>query len=235
MIFLILLLLAFFIYLNISDDSPEFFAPLRLEEKLSINRDGQSFSHYGEFKDSDSKNDNNSDENANRSTNYTNDSAAEDKIVADNTEKELPALLEIPSIGVSAKVQQVGLNSKKEMDVPSNEVDVAWYNLGPKPGETGSAVIAGHLDNRASQPAVFWNLDRMAVGDYIYVTDGSNNKKSFQVISSERYKTGDAPMEKIFGVSNGAYLNLVTCGGVWDKEKNNYSERFVVFTEYVSS
>ena len=119
------------------------------------------------------------------------------------------------------------------MGVPSNDWGVAWFNLGPKPGEIGSAVIAGHLDSKSGQPAVFWNLDKLGIGDYIYITDGNNNKKSFQIISFEKYGTETAPMEKIFGASDGAYLNLITCGGVWDKAKNNYSERFVVFTEYV--
>ena len=233
MIFFVSFLLAFFLYLNISEDSANIFAPLRLEEKSLENSGEQSFSHYGEFDSPDPRNDDNSDEKFNRSTNYANNSVGEGKTVADNTEKELPMLLEIPSIGVKAKVQQVGLNSKKEMDVPSNEVDVAWYDLGPKPGEIGSAVIAGHLDDRTGKPAVFWDLDKMTTGDHIYVTDGNDNKKSFQVVSTERYKTGGAPLEKIYGASDGVYLNLVTCGGVWDKAKDNYAERFVVFTEYV--
>jgi len=161
-----------------------------------------------------------------------NQDAINRRLYDDNNKSVLPKLLEIPKIGVSANVQSVGLNSKREMDVPSNDWDVAWYNLGPKPGNIGSAVIAGHLDNKFGKPAVFWNLDELKTGDDVYVIDGNNNKKHFQVVSFERYETGTAPLEKIFGASDEAYLNLITCGGVWDKTKNNYSERFVVFTEY---
>ena len=118
------------------------------------------------------------------------------------------------------------------MKVPSNNIDVAWFNLGSKPGDIGSAVIVGHLDSKTGEPAVFWNLNKLEIGDDIFVTDSNNNKKRFQVVSSQKYETETAPMERIFGASDDAYLNLITCGGVWDKTKNNYSERFVVFTKY---
>jgi len=147
--------------------------------------------------------------------------------------KEFPQKLEIPKLGINARIQHVGLDANQKMKVPSNNSDVAWFNLGPKPGETGSAVIVGHLDTKSSQPAVFWDLHKLKSGDDIFVVDGNNNKKHFQVISSEKYGTESAPLEKIFGASDGTYLNLITCGGVWDKAKNNYSERVVIFTKSV--
>ena len=232
-ILFVLLPLAFFCFLKTGIFS-EVFAPehlesndYNLEEKLS--GDKNSSQNYAELEIANRRDeamprlyDGNNSEN-NGATNTANI----------NNENNLPKLLEIPKIGVSADVQSVGLNSKKEMDVPSNDWDVAWYNLGPNPGEIGSAVIAGHLDNRSGQAAVFWDLDKLEIGDDVFVTDGNNNKKHFQVIFSEKYETGTAPLEKIFGTNDGAYLNLITCGGVWDKTKNNYTERFVVFTEYV--
>ncbi|MCK5122725.1 MAG: sortase [Candidatus Pacebacteria bacterium] len=147
--------------------------------------------------------------------------------------KELPQKLEIPKLGINTRIQDVGLDANQKMKTPSNNTDVAWFNLGPKPGEIGSAVIVGHLDTKSSQPAVFWDLHKLKAGDDVFVIDGENNKKRFQVIFSEKYGTETAPMEKIFGADDGIYLNLITCGGVWDKAKNNYSERVVVFTEYV--
>jgi len=30
------------------------------------------------------------------------------------------------------------------MDLPKERANVAWFNLGPRPGENDSAVIAGH-------------------------------------------------------------------------------------------
>ncbi len=167
-------------------------------------------------------------ENYSEVSNDSNKNGAEN---ASNSGK-LPKLLEIPKIAVSAKVQYVGLNSKNEMDVPSNNTDVAWFALGAAPGDIGSAVIAGHLDKSSWKPAVFWNLGKLIAGDEVYVVDNDNNKKRFQVMSVQTYETDAAPMEKIFGASDGAYLNLVTCGGAWDKTKHNYIQRVVVFTKH---
>jgi len=231
-ILFVLLLLTFFLYLKIEQNPVDISSSLQLEKTFLKNEDEQTPSHYGEFETSGLKNDNGRDE-ALPHFYEENNSVDKPANTTVNASKELPVLLEIPKIGVSANVQSVGLNSKNEMGVPSNDWDVAWYNLGTKPGKIGSAVIAGHLDSQTGQPAVFWNLDKLGIGDEIFVTDGGNNKKSFQVISVVKYETGTAPMEKIFGSNDGVYLNLITCGGVWDKAKNNYSERFVVFAEYV--
>ncbi len=57
-----------------------------------------------------------------------------------------PKILSIPKLEVNAEIETVGLDNKGAMDVPKNAMNVAWYNLGPKPGEKGNAVMAGHLD-----------------------------------------------------------------------------------------
>ena len=226
-IFLALFLLAFFCFLKTNQNSSG--VPISLDTKRKLlNNENKRFSqNYAELEISDETAPRLHNENNNENNNTS-------KAVNTNNEKNLPKLLEIPKIGVGANVQSVGLNSKNEMDVPSNDYDVAWFNLGTVPGKKGSAVIAGHLDGRTGQPAVFWDVRKLKTGDDIYITDSDNNKKRFQVISVEKYETGNAPMEKIFGANDGIYLNLVTCGGTWDKAKNNYTERLVVFTEYSS-
>jgi len=195
------------------------------EELLKRNKDEQVLSNYAEFETATLENYEN-EKPPHFPSDKSNDTANENK------EKEFPKLLEIPKLEISAKVQYVGLNSKNEMDIPSNNDDVAWFSLGAVPGKKGSAVIAGHLDGMSGKPAIFWNLHKLEIGSDIYIIDNSGNKKHFQVVSIEKYKTGSAPMEKIFGLNNGIYLNLITCGGRWDKTKNNYSERLVVFTEH---
>src|SRR4051812_9478797 len=59
-----------------------------------------------------------------------------------------PARLLIPSIGVNAAVESVGLSKTGSGDIgiPSNFVDVAWYNRSPRPGDSGISIIDGHLD-----------------------------------------------------------------------------------------
>ena len=59
-----------------------------------------------------------------------------------------PVRLRIPSINVDAPVEYVGLTPDGAMDVPKERANVAWFNLGPRPGENNSAVIAGHYGRK---------------------------------------------------------------------------------------
>src|SRR5580765_5535743 len=45
-----------------------------------------------------------------------------------------PARLVIPVIGVDAKVEARGLDSDRNLATASDYRDVAWYDLGPRPG-----------------------------------------------------------------------------------------------------
>jgi nanoRNase/pAp phosphatase (c-di-AMP/oligoRNAs hydrolase)/sortase (surface protein transpeptidase) len=152
--------------------------------------------------------------------------------ISDSQEISLPKKLEIPKLKVSANIENVGLTADNNMDIPKNDWNVGWFNLGPKPGETGSAVIAGHLDGQTGKPAIFWNLNQLQNGDYIFIIGDDGSKRRFRVIGLEQYDTKNAPLEKIFGAQDGAYLNLITCDGIWDKQEHNYDKRLVVFTKY---
>lgn len=199
------------------------------EKELLKDKREQVLSGYAEFENS-SDNRNETADDSYRENNSANNSESNKANI--NDEKELPKTLNIPKLGINAKVQSVGLNSDDEMDVPSNNDDVAWFGLGVVPGKKGSAVVAGHLNGRSGEPAIFWDLHKLKIGDDIYVVDNDESKKHFQVVSVEKYKTNSAPMEKIFGLNDGVYLNLITCGGEWDRVENTYDERLVVFAEY---
>ncbi len=142
-----------------------------------------------------------------------------------------PKNLAIPTLRIDASVQYIGLSSEGAMDVPSNSKDVAWYKFGVKPGEKGNAVIAGHKDWFNDKNGVFSDLNKLKIGDYVYVVDDRNNKHRFKVAKKQSYKEGTAPMEEIFGLGNAARLNLITCVGSWNKNTQSYSERLVVYTE----
>lgn len=142
-----------------------------------------------------------------------------------------PVNLSIPEIGVNSDIEYVGLDSKRNMDVPKKAENVAWYELGPKPGELGSAVLAGHLDAPDGSPAVFWDLKILKVGDEIITTDEDGKKQTFIVKGVESYPWDDFPLEEVFADSSGRKLNLITCEGDFDRETKNYSKRTVVYAE----
>jgi LPXTG-site transpeptidase (sortase) family protein len=137
--------------------------------------------------------------------------------------------LRIPAIGVDAYIERVGLTEDLAMDVPSKVQNVAWYELGYRPGEGGGAVIAGHLDTATGEPAVFWNLEALKPGDEIFVRGIDGIERRFIVESHTRYPYDDAPVQKIFGPAQTPRLTLITCNGNWDRATKNYSHRVVLY------
>lgn len=143
----------------------------------------------------------------------------------------LPIRLKIPGINVDAAIEQVGLTAGGAMDVPKNQNNVAWYSLGQRPGEIGSAVIAGHFDWKNGLPAVFYRLDKLQKGDKIYVEDDRGATITFVVRESRNYDP-KADASDVFISNDGkSHLNLITCEGIWSKAANSYSKRLVVFSD----
>src|ERR1700704_2334116 len=57
-----------------------------------------------------------------------------------------PARLVISKIGVDATIEARGLDASRNLLTPKDFNDVAWYNLGPAPGQPGNALVNGHVD-----------------------------------------------------------------------------------------
>jgi sortase (surface protein transpeptidase) len=141
----------------------------------------------------------------------------------------LPQRLTIPRLRIDTTVEQVGLTQDGAMDVPKSYDTVGWYNLGVRPGQPGNAVMAGHLDSKTG-PAIFWRLKELRPGDEITVVSDDGLERRFIVQRLENYRYDQAPLERIFGTSSEFALNLITCGGSFDRRSQNYDQRLVVFT-----
>ncbi len=144
-----------------------------------------------------------------------------------------PSHLKIPSIAIDAKVQHVGLTANGAMGIPTNFTDVAWYKYGTIPGEVGSAVIDGHLDNGLGLSGVFKRLKELTPGDDVYVIDKNGTEIHFLVTDVKEYNYTEAPTEEIFNESEKSLLRLITCGGKWVKAAKTYETRVIVTAEYI--
>lgn len=153
-----------------------------------------------------------------------------------------PAQLRIPAIHVDAPVLNVGQTAQGLMDAPVSKAlnspywtHVFWYAPGAAPGQDGNAVIAGHVDRVGGDPAVFWFLKKLVVGDDIYVTTMQGQTLHFVVDRTVSYAIA-APsgpiINTVFGPITGHHLNLITCNGVWTG--HGYDQRLVVFTTQVN-
>jgi LPXTG-site transpeptidase (sortase) family protein len=142
-----------------------------------------------------------------------------------------PVRLTIPKIGVNAAVVYVGIAPDGSMDIPKGPADVAWFNLGPRPGNEGSAVISGHYGWKDDIPAVFDDLHVLREGDKLYVEDGQGVTTTFVVREVTTYSEYQDATDIFVSTDGKAHLNLITCGGVWNKDRKSYSERTIVFTD----
>lgn len=144
----------------------------------------------------------------------------------------LPIRLKIPKINVNAALESVGLTSDGSMGVPKYPANVGWFNLGPRPGDIGSAVLAGHYGRwKNGQGSVFDNLSKLRPGDKIYVTDDKGSIIVFVVRELRSYGP-NADASDVFVSNDGkAHLNLITCEGAWNKTSKSYPKRLVVFAD----
>jgi LPXTG-site transpeptidase (sortase) family protein len=153
-------------------------------------------------------------------------------VLPEQEQARSPVRLKIPKINVDAAFEYVGLDPLGAMDAPKGPANVAWFDLGPRPGENGSAVIAGHYGRwKNGEGSVFDNLNKLRKGDRVYVEDEGGVIISFVVRENRKYDPeGDA--SDVFSSNDGkSHLNLITCEGVWDETEKSYSSRLVVFTD----
>ncbi len=148
-----------------------------------------------------------------------------------NREIGLPVRLKIEGIGVDSAVEQVGITPSGSMDVPKQPMNAGWYNLGARPGNVGSAVLAGHVDWYGGVTGVFADLDQLKPGDQIAVVDDLGAEVYFIVRETKTF-AASADASEVFISSDGlAHLNLITCSGAWDKAAGQYTTRLVVFAD----
>ena len=151
--------------------------------------------------------------------------------------RSLPVAVDIPAIGVDAKLLHLGLNSDGTIQVPSLETssaEAAWYKYSATPGQIGSSVIEGHVDSYQG-PAVFFRLGALRPGDTVNVTLADGTMAVFRVTGVREYFKSRFPAKAIYGATDFAALRLITCGGTFDYATGHYLSSTVVFASLTSS
>ncbi len=145
-----------------------------------------------------------------------------------------PISVAIPSIGVTSDLVHLGLNADRTIQVPVSYGEAGWYDLGPSPGQTGPAVIVGHVDSKAG-PGVFYRLGALAVGATIVVTLADHATATFAVSSVAEYPKDSFPTQLVYGALDYPALRLITCGGTFDSHTGHYLSNIVAFARLVSA
>jgi Sortase domain len=146
----------------------------------------------------------------------------------------IPVSLQVPAIGLSVSLSRLGLNADGTVQVPTNIQQPGWFDLGPTPGQIGSAVILGHVDSFRG-PGVFFNLRKLLVGDQVFVTLADGAVATFGVTSVQQYVKTQFPAAKVYGSDGAGALQLVTCGGQFDQATGHYLSNIVVYTSLKST
>ncbi|MFC9811318.1 class F sortase [Streptomyces virginiae] len=143
--------------------------------------------------------------------------------------------IRIPTISVDAPVMTVGLDAEGWIDAPPPQDRnlAGWYLNGISPGQRGSAVIVGHVDN-AQGPAVFYGLGSVKPGNRIEVERYDGRTAVFEVYGVEVFSKEAFPGARVYGDTGHAELRVITCGGGYSKARG-YDGNVVVFARMVEA
>lgn len=139
-----------------------------------------------------------------------------------------PTRVVIPAIAVSEGLYGVGLKPDGAMQTPDFG-DAGWYDLGPRPGAPGPAVLVAHVHGPDGDD-VFARLHELRPGDRVTVrrTDGSS---TFVVDAVEQTPKEALPRDRIWAPTDRPVLRLITCGGVPDPVTRMYPDNTVVYAQ----
>ena len=145
--------------------------------------------------------------------------------------RPVPVRLTAPGLGVDAPIDAVGVQRDGQMALPADVDRVGWYHFGPAPGDDGSAVVAGHVDDREQGLGALSPLRTAAVGDEVQVTDDTGTTTRWRVVSRELISKQALPLDRLFARDGPPHLTLITCGGPFLPEFGSYRDNVVVVAE----
>lgn len=135
----------------------------------------------------------------------------------------------IPAIRVDAPVVPVGLDAQGWVDAPPPEDPnlAGWFTGGVSPGEKGTAVVVGHVDNRQG-PAVFYGLGALKKGNRVEVSRKDGKTAVFEIYGIEVFEKKNFPGDRVYASKGAPELRVITCGGGFSKA-HGYDGNVVAF------
>ncbi|MFE3185443.1 class F sortase [Streptomyces violascens] len=137
--------------------------------------------------------------------------------------------LAVPYLGIKAPVVSLGLDAHRHLATPpvDNPKVAGWYQGGPSPGESGTAVAVGHLDTKVGA-AVFAGLKILRPGRLIEVRRADGKIAVYTVDRINTYAKARFPDKEVYGPTGRPELRLITCAGRFNA-KTGYESNLVVF------
>ncbi|MFE6092492.1 class F sortase [Streptomyces massasporeus] len=145
----------------------------------------------------------------------------------------LPDRVRIPAIQVDAPMIPVGLDADGWVGAPPPEDPnlAGWFTGAVTPGEKGTAVVVGHVDNQQG-PAVFYGLGALRKGHRVEVARQDGKTAMFEVYGVEVFEKNNFPGDRVYASKGAPELRVITCGGGFSKQEG-YAGNVVAFARLV--
>jgi hypothetical protein len=142
-----------------------------------------------------------------------------------------PRFLAVEGTTISMDIVEVSVSPDGAMEIPEAFDRAGWYRHGPAPGAAaGAAVVAGHVDTTSDQ-APLSQLNGLTAGTRVTVEREGAPDLNYRVVSVELMAKDKFDGGSLFRRDGPHQLKIVTCGGRWLDEKQDYSDNDIVTAE----
>ncbi|MET3950474.1 sortase [Arthrobacter sp. UYEF36] len=139
-----------------------------------------------------------------------------------------PRFLTVAATTINMPIVEVGVSPDGAMEIPEPFDEAGWYRFGPAPGsDAGTAVVAAHVDT-TSDSAPFSQLKSLAPGTLVTVQREGASPLTFRVTGVELMDKDAFDGASVFRRDGPPELKLVTCGGRWLDEQQDYGDNVIV-------
>lgn len=146
----------------------------------------------------------------------------------------VPTRVQVPSLGIDSSLEHLHTAADGELKAPRAWQRAGWFAEGTRPGATGPAVIAGHVDS-PDGPAVFARLSEVTPGDLVIVQRRDGTTARFRVDRTRLVPKDGFPTAAVYGPTPDAQLRLITCDGPYVATSGGYQDNLVVFASEVGA
>ena len=158
-----------------------------------------------------------------------------DEVVTEEQQKEYtvaankPRYLTIEKLGVrNARIFEVGVNSKGQMETPNTNYDAGWYNGSSIPGTGGTAILDGHNGGPSSY-GIFKKLNTLVSGDIIKIEMGDGRVFEYRVYDNFEVKLSEADKKMslltVSPVAKTESISIISCIGEYSLKQKTYLSR----------
>jgi len=139
-----------------------------------------------------------------------------------------PVSLDIEGTDIDVKVIDVGITDDDEMEIPDSFHEAGWYRYGPAPGApAGNAVLAAHIDI-GTEAMPFARLKDVEIGTIITVGREDGSRVTYRVTAVRNEPKVSLDTEELFRRDGDPQLVIVTCGGAWLSDREDYEDNVVL-------